>query len=177
MSPEMRTIPKDSIIYIDANIFIYDATDHANYGQQCKALLHRVERNELKGITSTITINEVLHRLTLIELSEKEAVGPGDVIRLIKENSSVLAKASDSYQFIEKMHDLPNLDIVPYSKEIAFLAVTLAQMYFLMSNDATHVATMRTHGIHDIATNDPDFERVDGITIWKPRMQKGQHRE
>ena len=111
----------------------------------------------------------------LIELSEKEAVGPGDVIRLLKENPSVLANASDSYQFIEKMHNLPNLDIVPYSEKIAFLAVTLAQMYFLMSNDAAHVATMKTHGIRDIATNDPDFARVDGITIWRPRMQEGEH--
>lgn len=177
MIPEMRTIPKDTIIYIDANIFIYDATEHANYGPPCKAFLHRVERNELKGTTSTLTINEVLHRLTIIELSEKEAVGPGDVIRLIKENPQVLAKASDSYQFIEKMHDLSNLDIIPYSKEIAFLAVTLAQTYFLMSNDATHVATMKTHGIRDIATNDPDFERVDGITVWRPRMREGEHKE
>ncbi len=168
MRPEMHTIPKDTIIYIDANIFIYDATEHTNYGHPCKAFLHRVERGELKGTPSTLTINEVLHRLMLIELSEKEAVGPGDVIRLIKEDPSVLANASDSYQFIEKIRDLSNLDIMPFSKEIAFLAVTLAQTYFLMSNDATHVATMKTHGIHDIATNDPDFERVDGITVWRP---------
>ena len=168
MSPELRTIPKDTIVYIDANIFIYDATEHVNYGKPCKAFLHRLERNELTGITSTLTINEVLHRLTLIELSEKEAIGPRDVVRLIKENPSVLAKASNSYRFIEKMHDLSHLEIVPYSKEIVFLAETLAQMYFLMSNDASHVATMKTHGIHDIATNDPDFERVDGITIWRP---------
>jgi predicted nucleic acid-binding protein len=168
MSPELRTIPKDTIVYIDANIFIYDATEHANHGKTCKAFLHRLERNELTGITSTLTLNEVLHRLTLIELSEKEAVGPREVLRLIKENPSVLTKASESYRFIEKMHDLTNLELVPYSKEVAFLAETLAQTYLLMSNDATHVATMKTHGISDIATNDPDFERVDGITIWRP---------
>jgi len=31
----------------------------------------------------------------------------------------------------------------------------------LRTNDAFHVATMEGHGITDIATNDPDFERVE----------------
>ena len=106
--------------------------------------------------------------LTIIEISEKEDVEPREVIRLIKENPSVLTKASNSFKFIEKMRDLTNLDIVAYTREIAFLGVTLAKKYFLMSNDATHLATMKTHGISDIATNDPDFERVAGIKVWKP---------
>ena len=87
MSLEMRDILKNTVVYIDSNIFIYDATGHSNYGEKCKGFLRRLERKELKGI---------------------------------------------------------------------------------MSNDATHVATMKTHGISDIATNDPDFERVEGIKVWKP---------
>lgn len=43
-----------------------------------------------------------------------------------------------------------------------------AKKYFLLSNDATHVATMKVHGIRDIATNDQDFERAEGIKVWKP---------
>ncbi|MCK4736385.1 MAG: PIN domain-containing protein [Methanophagales archaeon] len=41
-------------------------------------------------------------------------------------------------------------------------------IYRLMSNDAIHVATMKQHGITNIATNDPDFERVEWIKVWKP---------
>ncbi len=40
--------------------------------------------------------------------------------------------------------------------------------YGLLSNDAIHVATMTQHGITNIATNDPDFERVEGLTVCKP---------
>jgi predicted nucleic acid-binding protein len=168
MSLEMRDIPKNMVVYIDSNIFIYDATGHSNYGEKCKEFLRRLERMELKGITSTLTINEVLHRLTIIELAEKEDVEPRAVLRLIKETPSVLTKASNSFMFIEKLCELPNLDFVVYTREIAFLGVILAKKYFLMSNDATHVATMKTHGITDIVTNDPDFERVEGIKVWKP---------
>ena len=168
MNLEMTNIPNNTLVYVDANIFIYDATGHSKYGQTCKVFLRCVERNELKGVTSALTINEVLHRLTIIEIAQKEDVGPREVIGLIKEHPSVLAKASNSFTFIEKMRDLPNLDIVAYSREIAFWGETLAKTYFLLSNDATHVATMKTHGISDIATNDPDFERVAGIKVWKP---------
>jgi len=56
MSLEMRDIPKNTVVYIDANIFIYNATGHPNYGEKCKEFLRRVERKELKGITSTLTI-------------------------------------------------------------------------------------------------------------------------
>lgn len=40
--------------------------------------------------------------------------------------------------------------------------------YRLMSNDAIHVATMKKRGISAIATNDPDFERVGWLKVWKP---------
>ena len=40
--------------------------------------------------------------------------------------------------------------------------------YALLTNDAFHVATMKGHGITNIATTDPDFERVNGTKVWKP---------
>ncbi|MCK4734821.1 MAG: PIN domain-containing protein [Methanophagales archaeon] len=40
--------------------------------------------------------------------------------------------------------------------------------YALLTNDAFHVATMKRYGITNIATNDPDFERVNGTKVWKP---------
>ncbi|VUT24993.1 MAG: PIN domain protein [Candidatus Methanolliviera sp. GoM_oil] len=40
--------------------------------------------------------------------------------------------------------------------------------YALLTNDAFHVTTMKKYGITNIARNDPDFERVEWIKIWKP---------
>jgi len=31
-----------------------------------------------------------------------------------------------------------------------------------------HVVTLHRYGITNIATNDPDFERVEWVRIWKP---------
>ena len=44
----------------------------------------------------------------------------------------------------------------------------VAKKYTLMATDAVHVAIMRRHGLTNIATNDPDFERVGWLTVWKP---------
>jgi len=53
---------------------------------------------------------------------------------------------------------------------VPMFVVVLESMkrYRLMSNDAIHVATMKQRGITNIATNDPDFERVEWIKVWKP---------
>ncbi len=31
-----------------------------------------------------------------------------------------------------------------------------------------HASTMEMNKIHNIATRDGDFERIEGITVWKP---------
>ncbi len=37
-----------------------------------------------------------------------------------------------------------------------------------LPRDALHIAIMRNYGITAIATNDPDFERAEGIRVWEP---------
>ena len=61
-----------------------------------------------------------------------------------------------------------NLEIINLLVPIFAVALEFMKKYRLMSNDAIHVATMKQHGITNIATNDPDFERVEGLTVWKP---------
>ena len=46
--------------------------------------------------------------------------------------------------------------------------IEISKKYWLMATDAFHVATMKGHGIINIATNDPDFERVEWTKVWKP---------
>jgi predicted nucleic acid-binding protein len=46
--------------------------------------------------------------------------------------------------------------------------LSVSRRYSLLSNDACIASFARTYGIPNIATNDPDFERVDWLTVWKP---------
>ena len=46
--------------------------------------------------------------------------------------------------------------------------IEISKKYWLMATDAIHVATMKRQGITNIATNDPDFGRVEWLKVWKP---------
>ena len=63
-------------------------------------------------------------------------------------------------------HD-PIFYVLPIS-ELEVEKCYKAKDYSLLTNDAFHVATMKRQGITNIATNDPDFGRVEWLKVWKP---------
>jgi predicted nucleic acid-binding protein len=48
-------------------------------------------------------------------------------------------------------------------------AVAVVESEKLLLGDANIVVQMRTNDVTHLATNDDDFDRVPGITVWKPR--------
>jgi len=55
---------------------------------------------------------------------------------------------------------------IPASVPVA--AAVLSQQIGLLSNDALIVALMQAHGITELASHDADFDRVPGITRYRP---------
>ena len=93
---------------------------------------------------------------------------PVSIISLIKKNpSSLLDDLETPFSTAESIMNM-NLEIANRFVPIFVVALEFMKRYRLMSNDAIHVATMKKHGITNIVTNDPDFERVEWIRIWKP---------
>jgi len=61
------------------------------------------------------------------------------------------------------------LNLLPCDAAILVESAAISQSQGLLTNDALIVALMQRHGISHLATNDDDFDRVPGITVWKPR--------
>jgi len=64
-----NSLKKGDIIFIDANIFIY------NFGAQsveCKELLLRCAKGDLTGYTLTSVLSEVLHSLILFVMKRSK---------------------------------------------------------------------------------------------------------
>jgi predicted nucleic acid-binding protein len=61
------------------------------------------------------------------------------------------------------------LIILEVTIDIFRTARRLMKVHHLMSNDALHLAVMQGAGIRNLVTNDPDFDRVEGIRVWKPQ--------
>jgi predicted nucleic acid-binding protein len=61
------------------------------------------------------------------------------------------------------------LQLLPLDAQSFVDAMDVSQQHGLLTNDALIVALMERHGVMHLATNDDDFDRVPGITVWKPR--------
>jgi predicted nucleic acid-binding protein len=62
---------------------------------------------------------------------------------------------------------IPYVDVLPITVEEYRAAVELLKSYPLKPSDAIHLAVMKTGGIDLIASEDDDFDTVDGIKrIW-----------
>ena len=84
--------------------------------------------------------------------------------RFLKAKPEVISKID-----IGKATDLFRIfSILPVSELEVEECYKAIKDHALLTNDAFHVATMKMQGITNIATNDPDFERVGGLKVWKP---------
>ena len=47
MKNSLNNLPDGTFVYVDSNIFIYDATNHPKYAASCSVLLDRIESGEI----------------------------------------------------------------------------------------------------------------------------------
>ncbi|MBN1455878.1 MAG: type II toxin-antitoxin system VapC family toxin [Methanomicrobia archaeon] len=153
-------------IYVDANIHLYSAFKHPVYGASCRDLLIRIDEGDVYGYTSDFVLDEVLHKLMIAEVAKNYTKSAREAIVYIKKNPEVISQLEVVWaerDLLEHSHlvVLENRSLFPDF-------VKISKSYNLMVTDAVHVAIMSRHGLTNIATNDPDFERVAGLTVWKP---------
>jgi len=63
-----------------------------------------------------------------------------------------------------------SLSLLAADAQVMTDAARVCREYGLLTNDGLTVALMRRHGLDHLASNDEDFSRVSGLTIWKPRI-------
>ena len=164
----LRALPTDSRIFIDANIFLYAILGHPNFKSPCKDFLIKLENGEYDGITSTLILNEVVHKLMLAEVVKINRLSSEhDALKLIRKNPVFISKLHSTWNNYAYIKRYPIMIAEVDEKEMD-LAVQISERYRLLISDAVHITTMKTRGIVDLASNDSDFERVPGINLWKP---------
>ena len=93
----LAEIPDGAVVFIDANVFIYHFSGPGPLSPACSAFLQRVEDGVLRGLTSTVVLIEVLHRLMILEAAGSLRLRPREATRYLKEhpehvNGEVLAR-------------------------------------------------------------------------------------
>jgi predicted nucleic acid-binding protein len=163
----LSEIPSDARVFIDANIFVYHFSGPTELTPACSAFLRRIEEGSLAAFTSLTVLAEVLHRLMIIEATETLQTEAKQVLRFLKEHPAEVRKLTKHLVVPEKIQAIGVQFLAPTLDDLLASQHYKRTLGFL-TNDAINLAVMRAHHLTHLATNDPDFSRVDALTIWKP---------
>ncbi len=159
----LDSLPSGSYVFIDANIFIYGLNRKSS---QCYKLIERCAREELTGVSLFEIVNEATHVLMLGEAFEKHLIS-SQKSRLLRQNFRGIQDLTDYWFYTQRILSL-NLLLMATNEGFLRTAHVVRQEACLLTNDSMIVSCMREYGISSLATSDTDFERVNGITIYRP---------
>jgi predicted nucleic acid-binding protein len=134
LTQRLRSI---SVIGLDTALFIYHFENNPTYLPFTRELFSSIEMGEKKGITSTITLLEIIFKP--IEL------GRVDVAR--------------KYEAI--LVNFPNLEIVDLDRDVIRQAARLRAEYRILPPDALQFAASLLHGAQCFVTNDGLLKRLN----------------
>ena len=160
-------LPAGATVFVDASVFIHHFEPNALYGPAATEFLERIENQEISGITATHILSEVAHRLMTLEAMQ--AFGwksAGIALRLRNHPTQVKTLK----RFRQAIQEIPLFGVRILTIDPTWLdpAAEISQQTGLLHNDALLIAVIRVHGLTNLASADPDFDRVPGITRYGP---------
>ena len=151
-------------LFLDSPIFLYVFSGSS---ADCRALLARCEERLVAGVTSVVVMTEVCHRLMAMEAVAKGLMPPAGAGRNLRSRPDVVRRLTDYREYLERI-PLMGVDVLPLGIGLLMRAADVRAETGLLTNDSIVVATMRDAGVTAIATADRDFERVDGLQVYRP---------
>ncbi|MDQ3098376.1 MAG: PIN domain-containing protein [bacterium] len=127
-------------IALDTMLFIYYLEGNERFGTQAQEIFKNIE-NESKGITSIITISEVLS------------------LPIFKENEFLLEQTKHTLKSIK------NVEFLPLTEEIAEKAAYIKRKYVVRLPDAIQLATAWSKNATEFITNDKKLKRITEVSI------------
>lgn len=125
-----------SKVGLDTSLFIYHFEKHPVYSPLTQELLSGIEKGERRGITSTITLMEIIVKPL--------SMGRNDIAR--------------KYEAL--LMNFPNLEVVDLDRDVIRQAARLRADYRLRPPDALQVSACLLSGAEVFITNDRQIERL-----------------
>lgn len=161
-------IPDGTHCFVDANIFHYALVPTFDTSPACLALSDRAIGGLVTVSVSLQVLADAMHKAMTSEAARLAGRDRTGIVGYLKRHPELITQLVEWPQAIERLRTVP-MQILPADTELLREATRVAQAHGLLTNDAIIVALMQRHGIIHLATNDDDFDRVPGITVWKPR--------
>lgn len=120
-------------------MFIYATLHIGREGDWCRDLLRRVAQGREDGLTSALTLDEVVYQ--------------------IREDRGLEASIEAGRGLLEMAHLL----VAPADTEVLWRSLDLSSQSRLYPRDAIHAATALLRNTEDFYSEDADFDSVDGL--------------
>jgi predicted nucleic acid-binding protein len=160
-------LPAGTTVFVDASPFIHHFEPNALFGPTSSEFLERIENQEIDGVTTTHIISEVAHRLMTIEAMQAFGWKSAGIALRLRNHP---AEVQTLKRFRQAVQEIPLFNVRILTIDPAWLdsAAAISQQTGLLHNDALIMAAMRAHGLINLASADPDLDRVPGITRYAP---------
>jgi predicted nucleic acid-binding protein len=160
--------PATEPCFLDANVLYYDVIDHGDVSTYCTALLREVAAGQRTAATTLSTLSDAVHKVMFTEAANFLNRPRAGLLAWVKKHPEVIQQLSVFRAAAERFEALP-LEILQPGDNAMTRAADIAASSGLLMNDALIVVAMEARAIRHLVTNDDDFDRVPGITVWKPR--------
>jgi predicted nucleic acid-binding protein len=134
--------------------------------EQCRRLLERCAKGELTGLLSAMVLAEYCHRRMMQE-AQNQGLSSSNPAKALSQKQNLVMQLS---QYSREVEDLLSGELTVLAIEGADFkaALELQRKHGLLTNDSLHLAAGLREGASILATADPRFEGVAGLTIFGP---------
>lgn len=153
------TIPAGCRVGIDYNVFIGHFLGRA---PGASALLERVARGELEGVTTTEMVQETAHRLMIYEAQAAGLISGNNPARRLRQKPTVAARLRRYYEDVRAIRTL-GIEVLPPLRDPLGESHRFRTEYGLLVNDSLLAASLAANRVKFLVTADRDFLRVNEL--------------
>jgi predicted nucleic acid-binding protein len=131
-------------------------------------LLERIEFQELRGFISTHVLADIIYRLMTTEAMDLLGWPGTRLAARLRKHHAEIPRLNVYLQSLAKINQI-GIQVLPVFEQHVIQGSQLCRAYELLTGDALVVAVMQANGLTNLASLDPDFDRVPGITRYAPQ--------
>jgi predicted nucleic acid-binding protein len=161
-------VPTGAAVFIDANLLHYALIPVPPFTDIVLPFIDRLRAGEFVGYAGFQTLADAQHKTMTSLAAIQYNLTRASIVGWLKNHPDQIQAMLGLPQAAAMLCALP-LSILSSDTGLLSEAAVICQTHGLLTNDALIVALMQRHDITHLATNDDDFDRVPGITVWKPR--------
>jgi uncharacterized protein len=153
-------------VFLDTNILIYAYTN-TRFTPACEELLDKIKDGRVTGYVNSTVIDELFHKVLLMDVYTKKGLHPADAITYLKQNPDTIGEFELPFTIAQEILRDSGLTVLDTSM-VLDEALSQSHRYGLLFSDALHAACCVHYSIMYLATNDRDFSRMDTIFVITP---------